>query len=157
MCGKILKIPGPRLFGPLILSSLLSIFEIYELNVPILIFIIAQLIVGSFFGSNFNGLSWLIAKKYVIHAASIVVCLLISLIPFLFITNFIGDIKPEAMILAFAPGGVNEMGLVASVLDIEPAFVITHHLLRLTMVIVILSIAQKYIYPKIKRLVKDKS
>ena len=155
--GKILKIPGPRLFGPLILSSLLSIFEIYELNVPILIFIIAQLIVGSFFGSNFNGLSWLIAKKYVIHAASIVVCLLISLIPFLFITNFIGDIKPEAMILAFAPGGVSEMGLVASVLDIEPAFVITHHLLRLIMVIVILSIAQKYIYPKIKRLVKEKS
>ncbi len=155
--GKILKIPGPRLFGPLILSSLLSIFEIYELNVPILIFIIAQLIVGSFFGSNFNGLSWIIAKKYIIHAASIVVCLLISIIPFLFIINFIGDIKPEAMILAFAPGGVNEMGLVSSVLDIEPAFVITHHLLRLTMVIVILSIAQKYIYPKIKRLVKEKS
>ena len=109
------------------------------------------------FGSNFNGLSWLVAKKYVIHAASIVLCLLIALIPFLFMTNFIGDIKPEAMILAFAPGCVNEMGLVASVLNIEPAYVITHHLFRLTMVIVILSIAQKYIYPKIKRLVKEKS
>ena len=155
--GTLLQIPGPRLFGPLILSGIISVFEIYELNIPILIFIIAQLIVGSFFGSNFNGLSWTIAKKYIGHAACIVMCLLVILIPFLFLTKLIGDISPEAIILAFSPGGVNEMGLVASVLDIEPAFVVTHHLLRLTVVIIILVFSQKYIYPEIKKLVKPKS
>ena len=155
--GGVLKIPGPRLFGPLIISGIISFFEIYDLNIPILVFILSQLIVGSFFGSNFNGLSWIIARKYLGHAAAIVICLLFSLIPFLFFMKLIGNIKPEAMILAFAPGGVNEMGLVASVLNIEPAFVITHHLFRLTIVMIILVFAKIYMYPKIKQLVKQKS
>ena len=45
--------------------------------------------------------------------------------------TFLTGAKPEAIILAFAPGGIQEMGLVASSLDIKPAFVVTHHFFRL--------------------------
>ena len=59
--------------GPLIISAVLHFTETIDLNAPIIIFIFAQLITGSFFGSNMNGLSWKTAKNYVGHAAVIVV------------------------------------------------------------------------------------
>ena len=64
-------------------------------------------------------------------------------------------ISPEAIILAYSPEGINEMGLVAAILGIKPAFVITHHLFRLFIVILILGFAQKFIYPKLKILIKN--
>ena len=42
------------------------------------------------------------------------------------------------------------MGLVAATLGIKPAFVITHHLFRLFIVVLILGLAQKFIYSQLK-------
>ena len=42
------------------------------------------------------------------------------------------------MFLAFAPGGVAEMGLIAVALGVEPAYVILHHLLRIIATITVL-------------------
>ena len=70
-----------------------------------------------------------------------------------FIFNeFFTLIKTEAVILAFSPGGVNEMGLLAAFLNIEPAYVLTHHLFRLCTVLILLIFAKKYLYPKFKKM-----
>ncbi len=148
--GKIINLPGRRLFGPLIISAFLHITEIINLNAPLAIFILAQIIVGSFFGSNMNGINWKIAKKYIGHAITIVVLHSICMIPFILLLDALIDSRPEAIMLAFSPGGINEMGLVAASLNIQPAFVITHHFFRLLIVLFILAIAQKYIYSKLK-------
>ena len=71
--GRIIKLPGPRLFGPLLLSAIISIFELYKIEMSITVVIFAQLVSGSFFGSNFNGLSWKIAGKYIGHSVSVAV------------------------------------------------------------------------------------
>lgn len=39
------------------------------------------------------------------------------------------------VLLAFAPGGVAEMCLIALVLNIDPAFVALHHLVRITFIL----------------------
>lgn len=154
--GKIIKLPGPRLFGPLLLSAIISIFEIYKIEMSVTVVIFAQLVSGSFFGSNFNGLSWKIAGKYIGHSVSVVITLIISLLPFILIVKLISEITPASIFLAFAPGGVNEMGLLSFLLNIEPAFVITHHLFRLSVVVIILGLAQKFLYPKFKLMVKQR-
>lgn len=41
------------------------------------------------------------------------------------------DLNPVAMFLAFAPGGVHEMALIAFAYSIEPVFVTFHHVLRI--------------------------
>ena len=153
--GKIFRIPGRRLFGPLIVSAILHITETIDLNAPIIIFIFAQLITGSFFGSNMNGLTWQTAEKYLGHAVGIVISLSMCMIPFIFLITYLIDARPEAIILAYSPGGINEMGLVAATLGIKPAFVITHHLFRLFIVVLILGLAQKFIYPKLKILIQN--
>ena len=47
------------------------------------------------------------------------------------------------------------MGLVAATLGIKPAFVITHHLFRLFIVVLLLGFSQKFIYPKLKILLQN--
>ena len=153
--GKILRIPGRRLFGPLIISAALHMTEVINLDAPVIIFVFAQLIMGSFFGSNMNGLTWSITKLYIGHAVGIVISLGLCMIPFLLIIISIIKARPEAIILAYSPGGINEMGLVAATLGIKPAFVITHHLFRLFIVVLILGFAQKFIYPKLKIIIKN--
>ena len=153
--GKIFRIPGRRLFGPLIISAVLHMTETINLNAPVIIFIFAQLMTGSFFGSNMNGLTWRIARQYVGHAITIVISLGICMIPFILIITSIISARPEAIILAYSPGGINEMGLVAATLGIKPAFVITHHLVRLFIVVLLLGFAQKFIYPKLKILLQS--
>ena len=77
------------------------------------------------------------------------------MIPFILIITSIISARPEAIILAYSPGGINEMGLVAATLGIKPAFVITHHLVRLFIVVLLLGFAQKFIYPKLKILLQS--
>jgi uncharacterized membrane protein AbrB (regulator of aidB expression) len=77
------------------------------------------------------------------------------MIPFIFVISYLINSRPEAIILAYSPGGINEMGLVAATLGIKPAFVITHHLFRLFIVVLILGFAQKFIYPKLKLILKN--
>ena len=135
----------------------MMLFHLSTLLIFITVVIFAQLVSGSFFGSNFNGLSWKIAGKYIGHSVSVVITLIISLLPFILIVKLISEITPAAIFLAFAPGGVNEMGLLAFLLNIEPAFVITHHLFRLSVVVVILGLSQKFLYPKFKLMVKQRN
>ena len=77
------------------------------------------------------------------------------MIPFILGVTYLINSRPEAVILAYSPGGINEMGLVAATLGIKPAFVITHHLFRLLIVVLILGLAQKFIYPKLKFLIQS--
>ena len=152
--GKRLQIPGYRIFGPLICSAILHISGLIALNAPIASLIIAQIVTGCYFGSYMNGISWKIARSYVVTALVCLMCLGVFMIPFIFIVSFITSIRPEALILAYSPGGVNEMGLIAVLIDIEPAYVISHHLFRLILVMGILYLAKKYFYPQFKILNK---
>ena len=152
--GKRLNLPGYRMFGPLMISAILHVTSYVELNAPIASLIIAQIITGSYFGSNMNGIPWKVAKNYIVNAIIVLTCLGIIMLPFVLLVSFITSIRPEALILAYSPGGVNEMGLVAALLKIEPAYVITHHLFRLIIVLIILGFAKKYLYPKFKVIIK---
>ena len=61
-----------------------------------------------------NGVSWKTAGNYLIDAMIVVISLTLSIVPFLFLMKLCTSIKIEAVILAFSPGGVNEMGLLAA-------------------------------------------
>lgn len=149
--GNKINLPGAQFFGPLIISAVLHVLGIFQLNANIFFLIISQLIIGSFFGCNMNGLSWKIAGSYFIDALIVVISLIISFLPFVIALHFLTKIKTEAAILAFTPGGVNEMGLLAAFINIEPAYVVTHHLFRLSTVLFLLIFAKKYLYPQFKK------
>ena len=56
---------------------------------------------------------------------------------------FFIDISPIALFLAFAPGGVHEMAIIAFAYAIEPVFVTFHHILRIFLISFCIPFAQK--------------
>ena len=47
-----------------------------------------------------------------------------------------------ALVLAFAPGGLAEMSLIALALGVDPAFVSSHHVVRIFLVVVLAPLAR---------------
>ena len=150
--GNKINLPGYQFFGPLIFSAFIHVLGLFDLNANISFLIISQLIIGSYFGCNMNGISWKVAGNYLVDAFIVVICLIISFVPFVIILYLLTSLKTEAVILAFTPGGVNEMGLLAAFINIEPAYVLTHHLFRLCTVLCLLIFAKRYLYPKFKKM-----
>ena len=54
----------------------------------------------------------------------------------------------KAILLAYAPGGFAEMNLIALSLGIEVAFVSTHHVCRLILVVTLAAILAKFYWVK---------
>jgi hypothetical protein len=46
----------------------------------------------------------------------------------------LSDIRPLVLFLAYSPGGIAEMGMVALALNLDTALVVTHHVARIFMV-----------------------
>ena len=57
----------------------------------------------------------------------------------------------EAVILAFAPGGVVEMSLVAVSLEISVVYVTTHHVLRILLTVFFAQLGLRTVLPAVRR------
>ena len=54
------------------------------------------------------------------------------------------DLDYIAVLLAFAPGGVAEMSLIALALNVEPSFVAFHHIVRIFEIVLLAPIMAKW-------------
>jgi membrane AbrB-like protein len=122
--------------GPLVLSGLVHGFGLTTVNLPFEILVLAQMTLGIVIGGYFIGvtlrefvtvLSWGLA-----FASSLV---LMAAVAALLVARITG-LDSTALLLSYAPGGQNEMNLLALVMGIDVAVVALHHLLRVAMVVI---------------------
>lgn len=129
--GTRLKLPAGIMVGPMILSAILHGTGVTSALVPQLLVIAAQLVVGAGLGIWFVGRHWWSIAKGLGYA---LIAVIISLLLAFLCVEALAPINvapPEAVFLAFAPGGVAEMGLVAISLGASPVFVALHHVVRI--------------------------
>lgn len=134
--GVRLRLPAALLFGPMIVSAIAHLAGISHAQPPDEIVAVAQLVVGTVIGCRFVDVPIHTVVLTLLHSLGLVFIMLavtaliaLSLLPFL-------DTSFPAIVLAYAPGGVVEMGLVALALGLEIAFVATHHIARIVLVMV---------------------
>ena len=96
----------------------------------------AQFVLGLGVGAEYVGVTLRELKRDVL--AGIGYCVLLSAIALVFaeIVISIGAAPPMEAFLAFAPGGQAEMAILAIVAGADLAYVVTHHLVRLVVVII---------------------
>lgn len=134
--GLALRLPAPTLLGPMILSAALHLTEITTSAPPSELVILAQIILGTVLGCRFAGIrarSLLPALALSLGATLIMLALALGFA--LALRSLTGQ-SADQLLLAYAPGGLTEMSLVAIALNAEVAFVAAHHVLRILMVIV---------------------
>lgn len=128
---RVMGAPMPMLLAPVIASAALRLGGFVEGSLPSWLLEISLVVVGSAIGARFAGADpralmrlagWTLVGTGILMALSAFFALVVS---WLFGTGYF------AALLAFAPGGVAEMCLIAIALDADPGFVATHHLVRI--------------------------
>lgn len=136
-----LRFPAAVLSGPLLLSALAHVSGLTEATPPGWLILITQWVVGTALGSRFAGFEhrrmWLALK---LSALNVALVLAIAAIGALFLASPVGEPVP-AVILAFAPGGITEMSLVALSLQLSAVYVTMHHLIRIVLAVIVARLA----------------
>ncbi|MBY6161664.1 AbrB family transcriptional regulator [Mameliella alba] len=138
--GKLIRLPAAQLSGPLILAALATVTGVLDLHLPVWLIASAQLVIGVSLGMRFKGVglalirrcAWLalLSVGYMMALGAILSALLWQ----------ITGIEWLHLLISFAPGGVAEMSIVALSLAANPALVSLHHVVRILLTVVEMSV-----------------
>lgn len=129
--GRWLRLPASVFMGTMIVSGALYLTGTLDGNLPRPVVFAVQIVTGTWLGASFSGenrrelLS--VAWVSLLVTFCTLVPVLLAALAFAEYTRF--DSMP--LLLAFAPGGMPEMSLIALALNLDPTFVIFHHLVRM--------------------------
>jgi membrane AbrB-like protein len=135
--GPLLRLPAAFLLGPLLASAAAHVAGMVHSAPPRPFVILAQLIIGAGLGCRFAGLApWALARTMLLGGGVSIVLLACTMLIAQLVHQGTG-LPYVALVLAFAPGGIAEMGLVALALGSDPLFVATHHVIRIGLVVLL--------------------
>lgn len=141
VCGypfaRLCRLPAPQLTGSMLLSAAIHLAGLTQSGPPALLVAIAQTIIGASLGARFrNTPTQFFGRTFVIAFGLTVLMLAISLVVAWAVHGLTG-IPFNSAVLAFAPGGLAEMSLIALYLGGDTAYVAAHHIVRITMVVLL--------------------
>lgn len=135
--AKRLKVPAHQLVGPMIVSAAIHLMGLTEGYPPALLVGAAQIVVGSFIGCRFAGTDPRTLGPIAVGAVLVTCILMVLTVIFASVLAVVTGLPMVELLLAYAPGGLAEMSLVGLALGADAAFVSTHHIVRIMLVIII--------------------
>jgi hypothetical protein len=134
--GDYLRLPAKYLLGPMLVSAAVHLAGLSDFKPPQEVVIAAQLVLGTTIGCRFLGTPPReILRVLLVSLGSTAILIAITL-AFGFAVARLSAFGHIPLILAYSPGGLAEMSLVALALHIEVAFVAAHHVIRVFLVMV---------------------
>ena len=143
-----LKVPAPLLSGTLVASGILQISNLAYYQLPTQSIDFGLLILGASVGCRFAGKT--IHEVYSNTKHSVVATMLLVLLSVIaaIAASFIIDKNFFSLLLAYCPGGIYEVAVIAIAFDLDPEFVSFHHIIRLLMILFIVPIIVKVVKKK---------
>jgi membrane AbrB-like protein len=133
--GRLLKLPAPTLIGPMILSAVAHLTGLSQNPPPKEVVTLAQLFLGTIIGCRFIGSAARdIGRALLVSLGATLIMLTITIL-FAFVLHGYFKQPTEQVLLAYSPGGLAEMSLVALAMHTEVAYVAIHHVVRITLVV----------------------
>jgi len=134
--ARAIGLPAAFVTGPMILSAAVHLLGWSEARPPAFLVGLAQVVIGSAVGARFSGVALrTILRVLVLSMGSTLVMIGLTVV-FAIVLRNAADTSIQAVILAYAPGGLAEMSLVALAMAIDSAFVASHHVLRILMIVI---------------------
>jgi len=134
--GERLGLFGAPILGPMIVTAALSLTGFIEHRPPREAIIFAQYFIGIGIGVGYVGVTMTEIRKDVL--AGVVYAGILAVLTFI-VTEIVvqlGFANPVEGFLSFAPGGQAEMAVLAIVAGADLGFIVVHHILRITLVII---------------------
>jgi uncharacterized protein len=135
LAARRIRMPAAPLVGPMVLSAAVHLAGLTTSQPPFELVAAAQVVIGSTMGGRFLGMPISRIGRIVMHAlVSAVAMLALTIATAYFLSQWTG-LPLAGLVLAYAPGGLAEMSLVALALSIDVALVASHHIARIVMVV----------------------
>lgn len=148
--GKILRLPAPALLGPMLVSAAVHLAEFTKSPPPQELVIVAQLLLGTMIGCRFVGSTARTIGRALLLSLGATFMMLVITFGFAFAFHDLFRQSLEQVVLAYAPGGLAEMSLVALAMQADIAYVASHHLVRITLVILFAPLVFRWIKGRTK-------
>ena len=136
LIGKALRWPAPTFLGPMALSAALHLSGISESAPPGILVNAAQIVLGTVLGCRFRGVPLSALRHAALLSLGSTGLILGLALGFAWAMEFFLGIDMMQALLALAPGGLTEMGLIALAIEADVAFVALHHVVRILIVLV---------------------
>ena len=125
-----LKVPAGLILGAALMSAALGLTGIVRGGAPDSILIPANVILGVMIGLRFKGISWPELRMALGDGfAGFVIAMVIAVVGAV-VTSMVADLPLALTLLAFAPGGLEAMTIMAFALNLDPAYVAAHQVAR---------------------------
>ena len=136
---------GASILGPMVLTAALSLSGVIQHRPPAEMIQAAQFFIGIAVGVKYAGIT--LRELRVDVTAGLVYSAFLAAISLIFIEVIVGlGLAPGLdAFLAFLPGGQAEMVVIAIIAGADLAYVVSHHLLRMVLVILLGPVVEKVI------------
>lgn len=135
--ARFLRLPAPHLAGPMVASAAVHLLGLTHAAPPVILVAAAQVLLGASVGARFAGLTYRDLGR-ILRLGGLATLILLTITGVFAVgLNALTGIPFESIVLAFSPGGLTEMSLVALALNVDTAFVATHHIVRITVVVML--------------------
>lgn len=135
--GLALRLPAGHVTGPILLSGLAHLAGLTAAAPPGWMIGLTQVAIGTSLGVRFAGMPKghlvLALRLAALHA---LLTLGGALAVAFALTRLVAE-PPQAVFLAYAPGGLAEMGLIALSLNMSVIYVTAHHVLRIVLAVLV--------------------
>lgn len=133
--GARLRLPASQLLGPMVLSGLAHATGVVHVPPPTLIVIAAQVVIGTTIGCRFAGIApRLIARDMGLALLSSTSMIAVA-VAFAALVHWWTGLPMAQAFLAYSPGGLAEMSLLALALHQDVAYVAVTHVVRIVLVV----------------------
>lgn len=138
-------VPAGALMVPLFSSAAVHISGLATGRPPGALVVVAQVVVGAAIGCRFAGCDAALMRRTLGSAAALSLGMLGTSLALALVLAPATAAEVPVLLLAFAPGGVAEMCLVAFGLGLDVTFVSTHHLVRVLVIILAIPAAGRWL------------
>jgi membrane AbrB-like protein len=136
-----LRMPAPWILGPMFLSALVHLTGLTASKPPAVVIIVAMVVMGASIGSRFRSVPFgLLVRTLVVSLGMSLILLAIAAVSAALLHAVTG-LPFSSLLLAYAPGGFAEMSMISLAMGLDPAFVSSHHMARVILIVALVPIA----------------
>ena len=148
--AQLLRLPAPVIVGPMLLSAAVHVGGLVAVGPPTLIVIVAQVVIGTLIGARFVGTAiGQVGRDMLLGFGSSLLMIAVAVL-FAVVVNRLTGTEVSHAFLAYSPGGLTEMSLLALAMGQEVAYVSVMHVARLTLVVFAAPLALRWLRPRRK-------
>ena len=146
--GKVLRLPGYVITGPVLASGAAHLLGLTQAVPPLWMIQLTQLVIGTSLGSRFAGMPrGSLPRALRLALLSVSATLALGFVFAGALHGLVGQ-RVSTVFLAFAPGGIAEMSLVALSLHVSVVYVTAHHVARIVLSVGVAQVAGRRLSEK---------